>query len=128
MVIDYLMNSTVEAAAKGWKFLHLERPYTQFVMAKQGMPVKARIWTRFYRRKFIVFLILLIVPAVNLSSMTHSRMVRRREEIGVRRAFGQSARDYCQSVLREPYYYHCLRLDRIVDEPDMRFVLWRFDF
>ena len=77
-----------DAAAKGWKFLHLERPYTQFVMAKTRDASQGPDMDSVYRRKFIVFLILLIVPAVNLSSMTHSRMVRRREEIGVRRAFG----------------------------------------
>ena len=37
---------------------------------------------------WIVFMILLIVPAVNLSSMTQSRFQQSREEIGVRRAFG----------------------------------------
>lgn len=41
-----------------------------------------------YRRKLIVFSILLIVPAINLANMTHSRLRRRNEEIGIRRAFG----------------------------------------
>lgn len=36
----------------------------------------------------LVYMILLIVPAVNLSSMTQSRLQQRTEEIGVRRAFG----------------------------------------
>lgn len=77
-----------EAATKGWKFYHLERPYTQFVHANTPWANRGPELDRIYRQKLIVFLILLIVPAVNLSSMTHSRMVRRREEIGVRRAFG----------------------------------------
>lgn len=38
--------------------------------------------------RWIIFAILLIVPAVNLSSMSESRLRRRVEEIGVRRAFG----------------------------------------
>lgn len=33
-------------------------------------------------------LILLLVPAINLSSMTHSRLRQRVAEIGVRRSFG----------------------------------------
>ncbi len=40
------------------------------------------------RTKFIVFLILLIVPAINLGSMTQSRYRQRISEIGIRRAFG----------------------------------------
>lgn len=40
------------------------------------------------RIRYIVFFILLIVPAINLSSMTQSRLRQRVGEIGVRRAFG----------------------------------------
>ncbi len=38
--------------------------------------------------KLLLYAVLLIVPAVNLSSMTHSRLRTRISEIGVRRAFG----------------------------------------
>lgn len=41
-----------------------------------------------YRRYLIVFAILLIVPAINIASMTQSRLRQRIAEIGVRRAFG----------------------------------------
>ena len=40
------------------------------------------------RTQWMIFLILLIVPAINLSSMTQSRYRQRISEIGVRRAFG----------------------------------------
>lgn len=40
------------------------------------------------KSRYIIFIILLLVPAINLSSMLHSRMRRRISEIGVRRAFG----------------------------------------
>ena len=36
----------------------------------------------------IIYVILLVVPAINLSTMLHSRLRRRVSEIGVRRAFG----------------------------------------
>ena len=39
-------------------------------------------------RYMLVIAILLLVPAINLSSMTLSRMRRRMAEIGVRKAFG----------------------------------------
>ncbi|MDE6558813.1 MAG: ABC transporter permease [Muribaculaceae bacterium] len=41
-----------------------------------------------YRMRIIGYLILLIIPAINLSSMTRSRMSQRVSEIGLRRAFG----------------------------------------
>lgn len=40
------------------------------------------------KRQLIIYLILLIVPAVNLAGMTQSRLRHRTSEIGVRRAFG----------------------------------------
>ena len=40
------------------------------------------------RHDILVYTILLLIPAINLSSMTQSRLRHRREEIGVRRAFG----------------------------------------
>lgn len=76
------------AADQGWKFKLMERPYTQEVAANTPWANLAPDMASVYRQKFIIFLILLIVPAVNLSSMTHSRLARRRQEIGVRRAFG----------------------------------------
>ena len=77
-----------EAAINGKSFVSRGRPYTQKVEA-----IKAGSWeTPDVRRSdttlWIVFMILLIVPAVNLSSMTQSRLQQSREEIGVRRAFG----------------------------------------
>ena len=77
-----------EAAIDGWYFIKRDRPYTQFVQAFTPYVNFGPDMDAVYREKFIIFLILLIVPAVNLSSMTHSRLARRREEIGVRRAFG----------------------------------------
>jgi putative ABC transport system permease protein len=38
--------------------------------------------------RWTLYAILLLVPAINLSSMLHSRMTRRVSEIGVRRAYG----------------------------------------
>ena len=49
----------------------------------------------------VVMLILLIVPAINLSSMTLSRMRRRMAEIGVRKAFGATANELMRQVFLE---------------------------
>lgn len=40
------------------------------------------------RERWMLFGILLLIPAINLSSMTRSRLRRRVSEIGIRRAFG----------------------------------------
>ncbi len=40
------------------------------------------------KSRYFIYAILLIVPAINLSSLLHSRMRRRVAEIGVRRAYG----------------------------------------
>lgn len=40
------------------------------------------------KTRMIIYAILLLVPAINLSSMLHSRIRRRVSELGVRRAFG----------------------------------------
>lgn len=54
-----------------------------------------------HRIRFIVFLILLTVPAINLSSMTQSRFRQRVSEIGVRRAFGCTRRELVMQLLSE---------------------------
>ena len=55
------------------------------------------------RTRFIIFLILLIVPAINLSSMTQSRLRRRVAEIGVRRAFGCTRMELLGQILGENF-------------------------
>lgn len=44
--------------------------------------------TNLYLRYLLVFAILLIVPAINIASMTQSQLRQREAEIGIRRAFG----------------------------------------
>lgn len=90
-----------EAKAKGWKFILRERPYTQEVTmhttwANTGPDISA-----VHRKQYITYLILLLVPAVNLSSMTQSRLRRRSEEIGVRRAFGARRSSICIDIFLE---------------------------
>lgn len=53
------------------------------------------------RDRMLIYLVLFIVPAVNLMEMTRSRMRRRYAEIGVRRAFGCNRMGVIRSVLAE---------------------------
>jgi len=72
----------------GWKFFTRNRPYTQ---EQDSISPWANIEPDLEgarRTRLIIYLILLIIPAINLSGMTESRLRKRVEEIGVRRAFG----------------------------------------
>lgn len=77
-----------EAKANGWSFLQRERPYDQETAVYTPWANMGPDMDSVRRRRYFTWAILLLVPAVNLSSMTHSRLSRRREEIGVKRAFG----------------------------------------
>lgn len=51
----------------------------------------------------IIYAILLLVPAINLSTMLHSRLRRRVSEIGVRRAFGCTKARIIRDILAENF-------------------------
>lgn len=54
---------------------------------------------------YLLYAILLIVPAINLSGMLHSRMRRRVSEIGVRRAFGCTRRRIISDIIAENFIF-----------------------
>ena len=56
----------------------------------------------------VIFLLLLLVPAVSLSGMADSRMERRLGELGVRRAFGAPKGALIGQVLMENFLYTLL--------------------
>lgn len=64
------------------------QPDTQEVYVNRTWSNQAPDMRSVHLRYLLVFAILLIVPAINISSMTQSMLRRRKEEIGVRRAFG----------------------------------------
>lgn len=77
--------------ADGYEFIRRNRPYDQEtdvagVYANVEPDVKGA-----RRNRYIIYAILILVPAINLSSMTRSRLRKRTAEIGVRRAFGASS-------------------------------------
>lgn len=76
------------AALNGWKFIQRDRPYDQETAVNTPWANAEPDMKSVRKKRYLTWAILLLVPAVNLSSMTHSRLTRRREEIGVRRAFG----------------------------------------
>lgn len=55
------------------------------------------------RQRLIVYAILLLVPAVNLSTMTQSRLRHKVSEFGVRRAFGCTRRRLVADILTQNF-------------------------
>lgn len=80
------LNSTLKKEGK--KAIYHHSPYTaetlglDFGSNTDPEPESPR------RMRYAVYFILLLLPAINLSSMTRSRLRRRVAEIGVRRAYG----------------------------------------
>jgi putative ABC transport system permease protein len=87
----------------GYKIINRNRPYDQEKNALAGGANVEPDVTAARRTRFIIFLILLIVPAINLSSMTQSRLRRRVAEIGVRRAFGCTRMELLGQILGENF-------------------------
>ncbi len=78
----------LEAGEAGWEFYRRQRPYDQFTSVNTTAGNMEPDMDGVRRHNLLVYTILLLIPAINLSSMTQSRLRHRREEIGVRRAFG----------------------------------------
>jgi putative ABC transport system permease protein len=64
---------------------HREIGMSEYSITKEE---KAAALSTQYRKQLLIFLILLLVPAVNLSGLSFSRLKKRTAEIGVRKAFG----------------------------------------
>ncbi|MDL2208060.1 ABC transporter permease [Parabacteroides sp. OttesenSCG-928-O15] len=56
----------------------------------------------------LIFLVLLLVPAISLSGMTDSRMERRLAEMGVRRAFGAPVDNLMRQIISENFLFTLL--------------------
>lgn len=78
-----------ELAPENRKTVYHEAPFDQATIARGigGSNTTPDTSADSYVR-YTLYAILLLVPAINLSSLLHSRMRRRISEIGVRRAFG----------------------------------------
>lgn len=90
-----------EIVPTGWKFVPFGRPYDQETASICFDASSEPDVTISRRKRFVVYLILLIVPAINLSSMTDSRMRQRVSEIGVRRAFGCLRSEIALQIISE---------------------------
>lgn len=78
-----------------------EQPYTHFQQQFFTWGVELPQVNKNIAKYAVVLFILLLVPAINLSGLTLSRMQRRIEEIGVRKAFGATRWQLLNQVLTE---------------------------
>lgn len=86
---------------RGYKLIYRNRPYDQEKNALvEGANVEPDVDAA-RRQRLVIFVILLIVPAINLSSMTQSRLRQRVTEVGVRRAFGSTRMEIMGQIVAE---------------------------
>lgn len=79
------------------------QPYNAEILASDIYSNATPDLTANHRERYVVYLIMLILPAINLSSMTRSRLRHRVSEIGVRRAFGAPRRSIISQMLTENF-------------------------
>lgn len=64
------------------------QPRTHLLSVFQEFPGEDFVWTDVVRKYLLILLVLLLVPALNLSGMIAGRMETRLSEMGIRKSFG----------------------------------------
>ncbi len=90
-----------EISEGGWAIINRNRPYVQAKVVADAYANVEPDEKIFFWRRLLIYSILLLVPAINLSSMTQSRLRRRVSEIAIRRAFGQTRASAAVNLVAE---------------------------
>lgn len=91
-------------ASRELRPVYHEAPFTQEVVASGFSASNLSPDIESGRRmRYVLYAVLLLVPAINLSSMLHSRLRRRVNEIGIRRAFGCTRRQIISQIISENF-------------------------
>lgn len=98
-----LVQHNAQLAEQGYEIIPRNRPYDQETQAVAFSANREPDLAASRRQQAIIILVLLLVPAINLSSMTQSRLRRRLAEIGVRRAFGSTRREMVGQIVMENF-------------------------
>ena len=85
----------------GYRVHFRGQPDDQLTMSQRKWANQGPDMKSYYRNLLIIILILLLVPAINLSSMTQSRLRQRVAEIGVRRSFGATRGGIMGQIIAE---------------------------
>lgn len=84
------------------KIIYHQQPYTSDELSAGSFGSNNDPKLKFKSRmKGLIYVILIILPAINLSSMTRSRLMKRISEIGVRRAFGAKRKSIINQIFVE---------------------------
>ncbi|MBD5379531.1 MAG: FtsX-like permease family protein [Bacteroides sp.] len=85
------------------KFVYNQQPFTQEMLLSEHGSNNPPSHEQARKTRYFIYALLLIVPAINLSSMTQSRLRRRIGELGVRRAFGCTRSKIISDLLAENF-------------------------
>lgn len=91
-----------------YDLLYRGQPDTYFVAAQRHFANNPPADKEAIRQYILTLIVLLLVPAINLSGLTLSRMRKRLSEIGVRKAFGAPRQELMIQVLSENMFYSLL--------------------
>ncbi|MDE6334985.1 MAG: ABC transporter permease, partial [Muribaculaceae bacterium] len=89
-----------ELAKQDWEIVYHGTPYSIEERAKFKTFTDPDVKSH-QRRRSLLYLVLILLPAINLSSMVRGRLQRRVSEIGVRRAYGATRRSILLQLLGE---------------------------
>lgn len=95
------MTAAHNASIGAYRIVFRGEPSDQLTMTQHKWAYKTPDMEAYYRNLFIIALILILVPAINLSSMTQSRLRQRVAEIGVRRSFGATRGEIMGQIIAE---------------------------
>ncbi len=95
------MNTSLEADGK--KMIYHETPWriVDLTNSERWPVMETPVSENNKTRTYLIYGLLLILPAINLSSMTKGRLRHRISEIGVRRAFGAKRTSIVSQILGE---------------------------
>ena len=91
-----------ELAKENWEILYHGAPYSIEEIEGFIEYTEPDVKTP-KRRRYMLYLVLILLPAINLSSMVRGRLQRRVSEIGVRRAYGATRKGILLQLLSENF-------------------------
>lgn len=89
--------------SEGIEIVYEDMPATPEFMGSVQHWSRSPQVTKVASKQWLVYLLLILLPAINLSNMMRGRMQHRISEIGVRRAYGARKRDIVYQLLGENF-------------------------
>lgn len=79
-------------------------PFESTLQNALGPLVEQKTWPNIIKQHMWVLMVLLIIPAINISGMIGAQMERKASEIGIRRCFGATKTSITRQLLLENLY------------------------